>query len=363
MEYRTGETKENFLTRYGVGPGPANPKKVPYYLLIAGGPDSVPFRLQYQLDVQYAVGRLDFATPEEYANYAANVVAAESGAVTVPRRAAFFGPQNADDKATNLSTNYLVTPLAQNLLEGVKDWDIQTYLAGAASKAQLGRLLGGPETPALLFTASHGMGFRADNPLQLRHQGALLCQDWPGPRNWRKPVTERENFYFSADDVSTDAQLGGLIAFHFACYGAGTPQWDEFSQQLFTPPEQIAPHAFVARLPQRLLGPANGALAIVGHVERAWGCSFLWGGAGQTEVFEAACRELMAGSTIGYALETFNERYAELATMLTLQLDAVQDGKRPQELELASLWTAHNDARSYTIIGDPAARLPLSTDH
>ena len=49
--------------------------------------------------------------------------------------------------------------------------------------------------------------------------------------------------------------------------------------------------------------------------------------------------------------------------MLTLQLDAVQDGKQPQELELASLWTAHNDARSYTIIGDPAVRLPLSADH
>ena len=230
LAFFPGDSKNGWLGRAGGEPGPVDPARTPYYLLILASPEKIPFRFQYQLDVQYAVGRLWFDGPDaldRYAGYARTVVAAETGQLagqpwSLPRKAAFFGVRNARDTATDLSAEYLVKPLAKYLAADQPSWQIATHMDEQADKLGLARLLGGDDTPALLFTASHGMSFPADHELQRRHQGALLCGDWPGPDRWHDPIPER--FYFSADDVADNARLLGLIAFHFACYGAGTPR-------------------------------------------------------------------------------------------------------------------------------------------
>jgi hypothetical protein len=201
--YRPGEAKQKFLARHSAGPGPADPNQVPFYLLLVGDPEAIPSRFQYQLDVQYALSRIHFDRLEDYARNACRVVEAETGKRVLPRRAAFFGVHNSDDKATQLSAGHLVV---------------------------------------------HSKG---------------------------------------------------------------------------------------------------GALAVVGHVERAWTYSFDWGRAGgQLAVFESTLRPLLNGHPIGSATEFFNQRYAELSSDLSTELEEISYGKTPDDVELAGMWTANNDARN-----------------
>lgn len=351
--YREGETKVAFLARHGASPGPADPEKVPYYLLLVGDPEAIPFSFQYQLDVQYAVGRVCFDELEEYRRYADSVVAAETGGSGRRPRACFFAPSNPGDPATGSTNAHLVQPVAAGVRRGQPGWSVETVLGGEATRGRLGDLL--DEAPAFLFAACHGVGFAAGDPAQRDRQGALVCQDWPGPGHGG---IDREH-YFAAEDVGAQARVHGLVAFCFACFGAGTPRWDDFTRKGQGPRRALSPAAFLSRLPQRLLGhPRGGALAVISHVERAWGYSLVWPGVGpQITAFESTLKRLLDGQPVGWAMELFNQRYAELASDLAAEVEALGFGKKLDETLLADLWTASHDARNYTIIGDPAVRV------
>ena len=67
----------------------------------------------------------------------------------------------------------------------------------------------------------------------------------------------------------------------------------------------------------------------------------------------------MAGIPIGAALEVFNQFYASIAVMLSNELEDLKFDRIPDDIELARLWTANNDARNFIILGDPAVRLAV----
>jgi hypothetical protein len=350
------DSKNKFLVRSGgSASGPVSPEAVPYYLLIVGGPEKIPFEFQSQLDIQYAVGRVAFDSAPAYARYAQSVVAAETGSRTRPQRFTLFGVANPGDRATALSSQQLIAPLSELFASSEPAWEVQRIAPAQATKASLQRILH-HQAPALLLSASHGLEFASGTAPQRPCQGAILCQDWPGPGSC-SPIPR--DCYLAAEDIQDEAQLHGLIWFQFACYSAGTPALDSFTWGAGR--AQRAPLPFVAALPQRLLAhPSGGALAVIGHIDRAWGYSFTGSSPLQrvhTAAIESTLRRLLHGDRVGHATEYLNTRYAELACALSEELAAVRNLRQPDERALAELWTATHDARGYALLGDPAVRL------
>lgn len=348
-ELTAGETKATFLARHGVGRGPVDPRRMPYYLLLVGDLEALPFSFEVELATQHAVGRLALASAEDVARYAEGVVAAERGERPRSPVVDLIGPRNADDAATAVSTRELLEPLAARL-EVPAGWRVALHRGTAASRDAYRARLADAEGAALMLSASHCLGFPCGHPSQAADQGAILCQDWPGPRQWQGPIDR--GHYLAAGDLD-DARVGGMMLFLFGCFSAGTPRFDDFAPPGMRRP--LAPRPMVAALVQRLLGhPRGSALAVVGHLDRAWTYSIRWDGTDQTAVFEATLARLLAGHPVGHALEYFQQRYAELAVELAARHPG--DGDAPD-----GLGTAAADARNYTLLGDPATRLVMPT--
>jgi hypothetical protein len=386
FDYCKEETAQQWLLRHGAAWGTISPSKVPYYLLLIGGPESIPFKFQYQLDIEYAVGRLAFPKAEEYGCYARHLVDYEKAASVVPsREIVYWATRHNNLDATAMSADWLVKLLyegrpatpeeAEELaIAKVLGFTSQLLFGKDATRSRLLDILhpaAGAAPPTVLFTASHGLGWPPDHERHETAQGALLCQDYPG---FGLPV--QPSHYVAANDITDQARMHGMVAFLFACFGGGTPEFNDYLYEgdhdcnfLYEAkrPERIAAKPFISALPRRLLAHPNGSvLGVVGHTERAWGYSIrpldssfqpLAGVGPQLAPFRNFLGALLGGMPIGHAMKDLNERAAILAAGLLDQLDPRREADPPFDSDLAWTWVERNDARNYVLLGDPAARL------
>lgn len=356
-----------FLKKYKVGVGTVLPNKVPYYLLLVGSPAEIPFAFEEGLAAEYAVGRLALETPADYERYARSVVDYEMAANVLPRKAVrYWAPRHRLDPSTILSADHLVKPLTEGRPDTDDDfgWEPPALQQGFAQELfwganatlpNLADCLVGGAPPALLFTASHGRGFKTIDPRQRSEQGALISQEYAGSG----PVPL--NVCLSAGDVADSAHVHGMIGFFFACYSAGTPATDRYFHKGGTP-LPIAAEPFVAALPNRLLShPNGGALACIGHVERAWGYSIKTDGAGaQILPFRNAVLRLLLGEPVGHALLDLRQRATILSDALLSKLESRLVANSESIRALADTWVERNDARGYGVLGDPAVQIRVS---
>ena len=351
---RPGQSATDWLDRQGVSLAVVDPRNgVPYYLLLVGSPTQISFEFQFVLDAQWCVGRVHFDTPAEYESWARAVVDYETSA-SLPHRkhAAMWMTRHAGDAATTMLLSQVGMPFVKQGLGAEDGYTLQPFVDAQATKEQLANILRGTlqnGPPAVLFTGSHGLEWsKADADGQRQHQGALVTQEWI-PHTSVKP-----EHYFSAGDLGDDSKVQGMICFLFACFGGGCPTLDTYRSQPDGSPIEIAPAPMIAKLPQRLL--SRGALAVMAHVDRAWSWSFQSGsGLPQNQVIRSTIEAVMQGARVGQAGDFFNLQWATLAALL-----GVQQGRHIQPVSpaaLGNLFIARDDARNYTLLGDPAVRL------
>lgn len=369
LDYRKGEQTRTWYQRFRISAGSVDPETMPFYLLLIGGPELIPFEFQYLLGVDYGVGRLAFDTAAEYEQYVRSLISYESGA-TVPnaREITYWGTRHANDPATNLSASLLIDPLANGFAAATGalrkaihlevGYERKLSVADDATKANLLEVLHGKTPPSVLFTASHGMQMRSGQAAQAATQGALLCQDWAGFGS------VKPDHILAAADIGDDANVNGLVAFIFACFGAGTPDADQFltdlSQADIVPP--LAPKPFMSALPRRLLTHPNGsAIAVIGHIDRAWAFSIQAPKVAEPQIlpFRNSLGFIMKGSPIGFSLcGQFGARFsAQSALLASATSPTTPPALRPTDRELVAAWIERNDSQNYVLLGDPAARI------
>lgn len=378
-----GGTCPQWLAAYGVMVGPVKPPNgVPFYLMLAGRPgpiyqnDSayIPFSFQYDLDLFWGVGRICFTNDQgdhdyyAYRSYAEHVVAfeqdrAQNRPLPYGRQLTYFATRHDYDPATEASEEHLVVPLAG--LDGRASigarWGFteRVLRREGATRDGMGTILSGglDGPPAVLFTASHGVALRPENPLLAARQGSLICHGWATG----SPVDDKLLFSGeSFDQLGKEARVEGMVALLFACYGAGCPRVDSFTFSRGMLPPIRAPYDIVARLPQRML--ARGALAVLGHVDLAWNYGFARKDLGlesQPQAFSDVLGRLLNGERLGFVTDQFNALQATHATALAHKIIPAHHNPDVVLPEIGELWKAYHDTRSYILLGDPAVRLPF----
>jgi len=331
----------------------------PHYVLIVGNPEHVPFRFQSILATAAAVGRLDFDSIDDLRAYVAKVIRLEKATKpAVKKETVFFATDGGLEDPTYLSRRFMAEPLARTLQD--RKIKTTTLFGDDATKSRLLELLS-KTTPALVYTASHGLGAPDESfEIQKKFNGAICCQE------------SEHDCLLTADDVPANKPfLEGAVVFQFACFGYGTPAESDYSHWLGE--QEINTEAdFVSALPKRLLANPQGPIAFVGHVDTAWlhgfddpevpGISETWNP--RIEPFKRAVESLLGAQPSGHAMAPMSTRYDLYNAFLTNTYDRMQRGKPlPPDFDkrLVNQFITRSDAQNYMILGDPAAHLRIPT--
>jgi len=345
----------------------------PRYLLLLGGFDTLSLELQQALSTRAWVGRLAFDRPEDYGHYARKACRWEAAPGQREAEVLLFSVRDGTP-ATRTGHAGLVVPCHQGLLQSKAQG--QFPLLEVQGPDELGRtpkdFLEAVATtkPTVLLSMSHGLG--------APQGGWSSADDQRGLQGAMRFGLGRK---VSGTELEARAFLPGGFWLYFACFGAGTPAvsayrpWLEQLRDEALAGEEVdrlarsldgpASRPFTAALPQRALANPEGPLGVIAHVDLAWSYSFQDvrdSTRSRASRFSQVLELLATGSRAGIAVR----KLANAATLVEEQLlnlyKDMAKGQQVDPVRLAHYWMLHQDLRSFVLLGDPAARLPLHPD-
>ena len=246
----------NVRGKRGVGPG-----AMPWYLLIIGSPTEIPWRVQYRLQLDAYVGRLDLPAAG-LEHYIAALLSDWSGASVNRSRPVLWAVDHGPDDITHLMRRTIIEPLgklfgADATFSSIKQGGLlQQHVAthGALATALTAR------TPAFIATSSHGATDPTNDVPALVQQLGL-------------PV-DSNNTVLDMSALDANWSPYGTLWYAHACCSAGCDSVSAF-RGMAEPASNLErtlaalenAGAQTAPLPKRLLGGAKPARAFIGHVE------------------------------------------------------------------------------------------------
>lgn len=361
----------------------------PRYLLILGDLDRVSLDTEHVLAHDGITGRLACLDDDGYAAYAHKVLAWQRAPSQQDRARALFYTVHDGSSATTAGHSKLIVPCHDRCVRAARDKPrtfpasaVESHGAESPDPDELLRLAAARH-PSVLLSLSHGMG-----PPRRRRWSPAEARELQGAMSFGSEGA------LEVRDLASAPFLPGGLWIYFACFGAGTPRTSAYHHWLQMLADQgmaeLGPvnetlrgldegGGFVSGLSKAVLANPNGPLAMLSHIDLAWSYSYeelrvggdhdvrRVSGSNRSLNFFQLISKMMSGTRAGAASLALKLRLGAVGAELNAHYDRCKrtgeiEGARPDELlALGNLWMLHQDLLGFTLLGDPAVRLPLAS--
>jgi hypothetical protein len=333
------------LTNFGLGKG-----QLPRYIVIIGGPDVIPWSLQYELGTRHAVGRIPLAG-EQLGNYLTAMLSGWADADFDVGTALMWSVDHGGGDITAEMRAVIANPLAAALKPPpLARFDHLTD--GHATGPDLVKGLSAAR-PGLLVTSSHGCTGPLGDADAMRANLGL-------------PVDVQHRMVPLAD---LDAGIpGGAVWYAQACCSAGGDDQSHYRGLLQEGTTAFGVVSAVAALGRsvapaalRLLGRKRPIRAVYGHVEPTFNWTLRIPETGQGlghHIVAALSSNLYHQQPLGLTFADYRAGVGELHTQWASLHQRLADGDTSVRETLTRLRLTALDRQSLVLLGDPTVTMP-----